>query len=650
MPRGIDSCFKHARADVTINEALEKNIREAIDEHDGDIEKAFDTLQAENDEQSARLLRSLGMEVPEAEVELREVFGGRTLAGGNKSLTGRRAARTLHMKDAESFHAVQEQFGSTDIPMIMDRLIHTAARDMGIAEKFGINYEHNIVTVLNHLEDAADGPTKARLQDIKRKQLPRMLDAIDGSNLIPEDKTAAKVFSAVRSLISMAKLGGAFVSAITDSANIAAQLSDLRGGVGPKGYGEYLRQVLTLPFGGKQELDKFLTSIGVSLDVMRATMFDEFAAQGLEGGLISRGNALYGKVSGITPMANAAKRAAGVQIVQTMGDAADTSWDNLYVGLRDAMELAGIDEASWDAMRKQVQDLEVGEYKLRALEPSAMRGMEDADVDGYLAKRGLELTDFARDQARRELDGRLRSFYHDTILSAAIESKPETRVKMGQNQRPGSWPHTMLSFFFQFKSFPIAQGRQRIWRKLRMAKGSAIDGRMDVLKDMSAWKSAAVPLAAYMVQATMMGYAAMSIKDMMKGRNPRRLDDPRSWVAAAQQGGAVSIYGDFLFGDLKNRFGGGPITTFMGPWTGPATDILNLIGQIKEGDTDVGPDAFRALLRNIPNTAYTKMLMDYMFLNELTEWMSPGSTERRWKRIYKETGQTQLDWSNMGID
>ena len=50
---------------------------------------------------------------------------------------------------------------------------------------------------------------------------------------------------------------------------------------------------------------------------------------------------------------------------------------------------------------------------------------------------------------------------------------------------------------------------------------------------------------------TMIGYVSMSAKDLIKGKDPKPLDDPRTWAASFIFSGAGGILGDFVFNDFQ---------------------------------------------------------------------------------------------------
>jgi hypothetical protein len=153
-----------------------------------------------------------------------------------------------------------------------------------------------------------------------------------------------------------------------------------------------------------------------------------------------------------------------------------------------------------------------------------------------------------------------------------------------------------------------------------------------------------------MAGLTLAGYMAMTAKDMIKGYwPPRDPGDPRTWLAAAQQGGAWGIYGDFLFSQ-SNRFGGNLLETLAGPTLGSASDIVNIGLDARDFAISGGEDplsgaqALNALMSNTPyaNLFYTKPALDYLFLSSLKEALSPGFQRRQTRRRERDFNQSRI--------
>ena len=143
----------------------------------------------------------------------------------------------------------------------------------------------------------------------------------------------------------------------------------------------------------------------------------------------------------------------------------------------------------------------------------------------------------------------------------------------------------------------------------------------------------------------------MVAKDMIKGHwPPRDPADPRTWLAAFQQGGALGIYSDFLF-SKTNRFGGGIGETLLGPTIGTGIDLLNITMDARDALVSGGEDpvsaarAFSTGAQLVPfgNIFYIKPALDYLILNSIREALSPGYLRKQDRSRMTEYGQAPMD-------
>ena len=135
----------------------------------------------------------------------------------------------------------------------------------------------------------------------------------------------------------------------------------------------------------------------------------------------------------------------------------------------------------------------------------------------------------------------------------------------------------------------------------------------------------------------------MSLKDLVKGRTPRDPQSPNTWIASFLQGGGAGIYGDFLFGEMRNRFGRGVLPTIAGPTLGKFSDLADLFGRIKAGDP-IAAKFFRTVHSSIPfaNVFYAKLALDYLIMWQIQETLTPGAMKRMVKRAEEENAQRFL--------
>ncbi|MEQ9566458.1 MAG: hypothetical protein RLN85_11720, partial [Pseudomonadales bacterium] len=152
-------------------------------------------------------------------------------------------------------------------------------------------------------------------------------------------------------------------------------------------------------------------------------------------------------------------------------------------------------------------------------------------------------------------------------------------------------------------------------------------------------------LGALLAGMTMAGYMSMTMKDIMRGYwPPRDPTDPNTWQAAALQGGAFGIYGDFLFSQT-NRFGGGLAETIIGPSIGAFLDLGELALKARDGDASWADALSRGLQNTIfINLFYVRPALDYLFINSIREAASPGYLKRQESRRRKEYGQETMQF------
>jgi len=162
-----------------------------------------------------------------------------------------------------------------------------------------------------------------------------------------------------------------------------------------------------------------------------------------------------------------------------------------------------------------------------------------------------------------------------------------------------------------------------------------------------------------LVATTLAGAMLMQTRDMLSGKDPREMFGDRDWFkfwgAAFLQGGALGIYGDFLYGANQTRYGSGPIEALAGPTVGPLME-LGLVQPMKAiKDTIEGKEShflakqFQDLKGFVPggNIWYLKAALDHMVFQQVLEMLSPGYLASIRSRTLKDY---QQDWYYMPGD
>lgn len=247
----------------------------------------------------------------------------------------------------------------------------------------------------------------------------------------------------------------------------------------------------------------------------------------------------------------------------------------------------------------------------------------------------------ARDikELKRDIQLEWRTFFSDNARTAVLEPDALTRSMMQRGYQKGSYEREFLDYVGQYKSFPIAFIQKVIGREI-YGRGSNTVAEAIKNKNGELWGLANVFLI-----STMFGYASMNMKDILTGKNPRNPEDAFGYyklvLAAMARGGGAGLYGDFLFGEMKSRYGAGPLESLLGPTYGKLSSVADLFARVKNGD-DVAASAFKFMISNTPgnNIWWAKMPIDYGITYRFMEMSNPGALRRMETRIKKEQDQT----------
>lgn len=208
----------------------------------------------------------------------------------------------------------------------------------------------------------------------------------------------------------------------------------------------------------------------------------------------------------------------------------------------------------------------------------------------------------------------------------------------GDLQR-GTAKGEIVRSILQFKSFP--------WALLQRGMDAIAN------QDKPASKAA---MAAYLITSTTLaGAMLMQTREMLSGKDPLAMNDEnwwKFWGKAFIQGGALGIYGDFLYGANQTRYGSGILETLAGPTVGPLLELglvqpMNAAKKAIEGkDTHLLAQSVQDLKGFVPggNIWYAKAALDHLIWQNVMESLSPGYLAAIRQRTAKDFNQ-QWWWS-----
>ena len=358
------------------------------------------------------------------------------------------------------------------------------------------------------------------------------------------------------------------------------------------------------------------------------------AQDDIQPGRMAKAADLFFKLSGLTWWTDAMRAGQSRMQAAYLGSLADRGFAELPDAMRHTLGLHNIGEAQWEALRGATRELDGRRY----MTPDQVRGLDDSVIDTLIpadrlaavqkadAEQAAAMMEGLRESARLDLDLALRRFQADEINFGMIETDEASRRLVLRGTRPGTVIGEAARFMAQFKGFPAAYTNRVVGRALYGGAGAT--------------RSDPGHFVHLMIATTVLGYGAMSAKDILRGYwPPRDPSDPKTILAALVQGGGAGIFGDFFFGEAS-RFGGGITATIAGPVAGEADAMITLLQKARGGDATAG-DALNLAVRNTPfaNLWYARPALEMLFLSELRELARPGYLRRQERRRRKDMGQ-----------
>lgn len=536
---------------------------------------------------------------------------------GVGSMANRRADhRFLVFADADAWMAMQAKYGGGASPFdTMMAHIDAMSRDIALMERLGPNPAQALKWLGDTIEKDANlkagsgGGNAKKLREAAfagRAQLQRLYDEISGANRRPENRRLALGFSTLRSWQVATKLGSAVLSTTSDQATqlLARQMNGI-----PVASQLWSQVKLLNP---ANEADRALA--------MRMGLIAEEASQMSASTARMTGEELTGewarrlaegtmRISGLGAVTQSGRWAFGMDFLSHITGERAKGFDKLDPAFRNAFERYGLSAADWD--------------RIRATPLTQARGAEwilpEAIADQALRDRMMRMILAETDMAVP---------VPSLALNAAVNSVLPKGTALGEVGRTA----------FQFKSFAIGLTMAQMQRTMAL----------------TGWDRARYA-AMMTIYTTVMGAAALQLKEIAKGRDPRPIYDSKDpgataafWGASVLQGGGLGIYGDFLRSS-QSRFGGGIASVLAGPAFATGDAALGLtVGQglkaVQGEKTNPGAAAVKLLKSETPGVGslwFTRLAFERLMLDQMAEMVDPNYRDRfkRLERYAAEQGQ-----------
>ncbi len=534
--------------------------------------------------------------------------------------------RILHFKTADDWFDYNDKFGVGNLKESFFSGLQTAGRNIGMIDALGTkpkeNFEKIRFAVQKRMVDDGRG---AAAENISRpEQFEKYMKVIDGSIYTVADFGVARYSAIARALASMAKLGGATISAAADIGIYGSEVR-YQGRTFLGGMAEALGSLLRIK-NTKQKKD-IAQMLGFIVD---NTIYD-MSARHQVGDNLSKGwsNAqrTFFKYNLLSWWTNSLKEGAMLGMANYFARQKNIEFKNLNKQLQDFFTQYNIDSTKWDVIRKIA--MEKADDGMEFINIGMLDKISDTDMKKILNVENLtqRQLQIEKEKFKASVSGMLL----DRTIYAVIEPDARLKANMTRGHLAGTPEGEAIRFMGQFKAFPFAIVTKVLGRELSYFKGPNKD-----------YGRGFVGITALMVTSAFMGYLSMTIKDFLRGKGRREINK-KTILAALLQGGGLGIYGDVLFRETRNSaeigmaaFGPVPLTGF---------DVLAAIKYAMTGEGGkAAKETYKAIEKSIPflNLFYIKTIYDYMIGYQLAETMNPGVLKRVEKRMKKDYNQEYL--------
>jgi len=532
--------------------------------------------------------------------------------------------RQIHFKDADSVIRYWETFGERSAIEILYGHVSTMARDIAFIESFGPNPNVSFRTLrdMAHQEAVVANPALKGTADKQVQRLETLWDYASGKTKPAANVRVAGIADGIAHLNVAGKLGGAALASFFGDKPMMEAVSHMN----DLPMIQRWRNELALLSPTNAVERRLLQREGLMLDSVRSGLNRFYQDLGKSTWSGKTANAVM-RITGMQAINDLRKGAFALSLMDAIGSEIRSGKD--FNALHDSdirtLRNYGITEADWKIWK--LADLEdMGRGNDSVLTASSIGRIKDAD----LQKAGLTLED-----RRNAIVTLLGAINTESEFAIVTPGWGERATFYGGLQR-GTFSGEITRSVLQFKAFP--------WAYLQRG--------MDAIANMEGPVPKAAMVAYLITSTTLAGAMLLQTREMLSGKDPRKMTDEnwwKFWSTAFLQGGALGIYGDFLYSVNQTRYGSGPLEMMAGPSLGPLLE-LGIVQPLQEArkaiegrETHLAAKTLQDIKGFVPgsNIWYTKAALDHLVWQQVFEQLSPGYLNTIRRRMQKDYNQ---DW------
>lgn len=517
--------------------------------------------------------------------------------------------RVFQWQNADGWLAYNDKFGAGQggIFDVLTGHLDGMARDIALTETLGPKHGATLRAIQEEAfkaEGAANMGILARLNPMRTVEsaaaIGRTYDLLSGRLGGAESELVAGIFGGVRNLLTASKLGSALVSAIPADSVMLTWAAKANGIPAVKLVGSVMKQL-----NPASESDRaFAMRMGiVSHAVMDSAIgskrfADEIVGQGITGRMAS----FIVRAQGLSAWTQSVKTAFQLEFMGFVADNVGKARGEVSKPLRRMLDRYGIDAAQWDVIRAAP-----------LVEHEGAKFFDPANVSD------------------RALGEKLMGAFIEERAFAVLEPDARVRQLTTAGLKRGTMMGEIARSAMLFKSFSITMATTHLARTFIDATPSKV-----------------AKLAALSTLLTVAGAISIQARQIITGKDPRRMDDPKFWGAAWMTGGGAGIFGDFFAAGL-DRNQQGLSTTLAGPVFGLVDQgarlaVPNYRAVMDGRPSHYGAEVARAIRQNLPgsNLWYSRLVTDRAVMDNIQALLDPQYREsfsRMEERARKDYGQ-----------
>lgn len=525
--------------------------------------------------------------------------------------------RFLHYENAQAWLDMHEAYGEGNVFEVLTQHIEAMSHKIAAIETFGPNPEMTALNLKSIVRKAASkegGEAMSHAEAVMKNKFDPIFETIMRENPMDPHSAFGGMVTGTANILTSAQLGSAFFLAMPGDAMQTLAVRALNNMPLFSGIDTYFKTLISSKLGGDATFQR-------SIATQSGYIYDEVV-------MATYAQSRFTGVATVGPSATRFLSEATMRLSLMSGHTRSSRWtaQSEFMGLmqrtkgdtfdklphKHVMGRYGIKPEDWDAFRKNV---------------STFNPRKDVNF-----LRPIDILETTIPN-RQELYRKFQVMVFEESRNMVPDASTEAAVSLRGTTRPDTLAGGLLYSFSMYKNFPMTF--VMLYGRLGLTSPS-VKGRLGFYAGLGAGM-------------TLVGAMGTQMREISKGRDPLPMDNAAFLGKSFMSGGALSIWGDFLFSGV-NQFGRGPGDVAAGPIVGFLGDTTNLvlgdtfkfaegIGSLsdKQFESTTGQRAVEYARRYLPGTTvwWARKTLEAQVFDRLQELADPKAYQKQRNKAKK---------------